>query len=162
MLDIGIRFWAMVEIGPGCWLWTGVKDHKGYGRFHLLDKGRRRMVRAHRVAYELTCGPIPDGLEVMHACDNPQCVNPAHLSIGTHSENMQDAAAKGRICTIGKSRITHCPQGHSYSGSNLYVAPNGHRKCRECNRLHQRESYLAKNPTIVPRGPRAIRSGIEP
>jgi hypothetical protein len=155
-----VRFWAKVTKGGDCWIWNGTKDGKGYGRLHLSGPAGRRTVKAHRLAYELHKGPIPSGLEILHACDNPSCVNPAHLSVGTRADNMQDAAAKGRICTIGKSRFTHCPQGHPYSGANLYVAPNGHRKCRECTRIQQRESYLRLNPAIVQRGPRsAIRGG---
>lgn len=155
------RFWPKVEFGNCCWNWTGGKDRKGYGRVHLSVDGSRKSAKSHRVAYEMFKGEIPRGMEILHACDNPSCVNPAHLSVGTRADNMQDAAAKGRICTIGKSRFTHCPQGHPYSGPNLYVTPLGHRKCRQCIRDQQRAAYLRRNPSIIPRGPRAaaIRKG---
>jgi hypothetical protein len=71
-----------------CWEWRGNRNNRGYGK---LGK-----IYAHRVAYELASGPIPSGLEVMHSCDNPPCCNPAHLSVGTHADNMQDMARKGR------------------------------------------------------------------
>lgn len=86
------RFWAKVERSKGCWLWKGAKGARGYGVFWRAPF----QTSAHRVAWELTYGPIPDGHVVMHLCDNPPCVNPEHLRIGTHLENMADMRAKGR------------------------------------------------------------------
>ncbi len=86
------RFWPLVERTPGCWLWTGARYPRGYGNFNVHGRGRP----AHRVAWELTHGPIPDGRLVCHACDNPGCVRPDHLFLGTQSDNMCDMAAKGR------------------------------------------------------------------
>src|SRR5689334_4116509 len=76
---LGERFWSKVDrrAPAECWLWLGSRDDKGYGR---LDRNKR-IARAHRLAWELTHGPIPDGLVVRHRCDNPPCVNPAHLLI---------------------------------------------------------------------------------
>lgn len=87
------RFWRYVERGDGCWLWTGAQDRKGYGRFNLGDD---RTGFAHRFAYELLVGPIPDGMAVMHLCDTPLCVNPDHLQPGTIDENNADKVSKGR------------------------------------------------------------------
>ena len=87
------RFWAKVrkKSPDECWEWQGKRRADGYGT--LL----RRSVRAHRVAWELTNGPIPPALDVCHKCDNPGCVNPSHLFVGTAKDNLQDASAKGRL-----------------------------------------------------------------
>jgi len=148
------RFFGLVKKGEGCWEWTGAK-WRGYGSFHSVIDGKRRTLKAHRVSVVLHRGAqIPDGMDVLHACDNPSCVNPDHLSVGTKFDNMRDAAAKGRICTVGKSRLTECKNGHPLSGRNVYLTKQGHRRCRECTLATQREKYLLKNPGVSPRGPR--------
>lgn len=92
MREKSIRlFWSRVRKTDGCWLWLGHLI-KGYGSFHTPTKRHT----AHRLAYELLVGPIPDGLYLCHRCDNRKCVNPAHLFIGTHQDNMRDMRSKGR------------------------------------------------------------------
>lgn len=88
------RFWPKVQKGENdeCWLWTGAVQRDGYAHFGY----RRRTLTASRFSYELAKGPIPAGMDILHSCDNPRCVNPAHLRPGTHLDNMQDKNAKGR------------------------------------------------------------------
>lgn len=85
------RLWSRVDRGPECWVWTGPR-RRGYGLITL--GGTTRSV--HRVVWTMTHGEIPDGLEVLHRCDNPPCVRPDHLRLGTHRENMHDMIVKHR------------------------------------------------------------------
>lgn len=91
------RFEAKVMREPmsGCWLWTGKRDAYGYG---LLVKAGpfNKELKAHRLSHELHMGPIPEGLEVAHHCDNPPCVNPSHLYAATHSQNISDRTLRKR------------------------------------------------------------------
>jgi hypothetical protein len=92
--DLSERFWAKVNKTDTCWLWTAGTTHSGYGSIRVKGKA----LRAHRVAYEMLVGPIPEGAVLMHSCDTPACCNPAHLSIGSQRENIHDAIEKGRTC----------------------------------------------------------------
>lgn len=89
------RFWSKVNRqSDGCWLWTAANQVGGYGIFMLWNP--KRLVRAHRLAWELTNGKIPDGLWVLHKCDNPCCVRPDHLFLGNNTDNVRDMLSKGR------------------------------------------------------------------
>ena len=87
------RFWQKVDRTSGCWLWTGYRNPKGYGQFGV---GHRHLALAHRVSWELTHGPIPTSLHVLHICDTPPCVRPDHLVLGTIAANQADMVRKGR------------------------------------------------------------------
>lgn len=92
------RFWAKVNKTDGCWLWTGAIEPAGYGKItvwkdHLNKWG---VARTHRVAWEIANGPVPEGLLILHGCDVCNCVNPAHLFLGTQYANVHDAISKGR------------------------------------------------------------------
>lgn len=101
-LTVEERFWTKVQRGDGCWEWTGKERVKGYGRFR--PGSTQPKVLAHRFAYELLCGPIPDGLQVLHRCDNPLCVRPDHLFPGTNADNVADKVSKGRQSRLGGER----------------------------------------------------------
>lgn len=131
------RFWGHVDKSGDCWLWTASRNKQGYGSFTLAAPKETggRTTRAHRYAYEKTVGPIPDGLFLLHSCDNPPCVNPAHLRPGTASDNSEDASARGRF---PNSQATHCPEGHPYDEANTRIRPEGWRACRACYRESSR------------------------
>jgi len=89
------RFWKYVTKTDGCWLWTGATTNGGYG---VLQAGGRagKIVRAHRLSWRLHCGPVADDIDVCHHCDNPPCVRPDHLFLGTAKTNVADMVSKGR------------------------------------------------------------------
>lgn len=95
--SLGWRFWRKVDkkSPEECWQWIGGKAPNGYGRIQRGGK-KSPYLGAHRVSYEMHFGPIPDGMVVMHKCDNPSCVNPQHLSVGTFKDNTADMISKGR------------------------------------------------------------------
>ena len=119
------RFWTyVVKTAGDCWEWSGGHTGDGYSCFSV---SREEAYPAHRFAYELVVGPVPEGLELDHLCRNPGCVNPAHLEPVTHDENMKRADnANGT-----RSAATHCPKGHPYDRENT-IHRNGRRHCKAC------------------------------
>jgi hypothetical protein len=143
--DLGERFWSHVDKGDGtgCWLWTASKLNTGRGCFRING----RTVLAHRFAYELLVGPIPDGLPLDHVkangCTSVACVKvvadehgPAHLEPVTQQEN----------CRRGYwGTKTHCPKGHPYDLLNTYTTSKGHRQCRTCNQARSRARHATSS-----------------
>lgn len=121
-----VRFWGKVDKTGECWTWLGAMNHNGYGR-HMF-RGRRIM--AHRAAYILTVGEIPDGLQLDHLCRVRNCVNPAHLEPVTQHENILRSDAPTAI----NARRESCTHGHEFTADNTYVTPDGRRQCRTCIR----------------------------
>lgn len=131
------NFWAKVQKTDSCWLWTAALNKDGYG---VYGRGEG----AHRYSYRLAFGEIPSGKLVCHRCDNPRCVRPEHLFVGTQKDNIQDALSKNRMSrtprgpTKENSEKTHCLHGHPLSGANLTFDHRGHRSCLACRRIRGR------------------------
>jgi hypothetical protein len=128
---LSVRFWTKVTVGApdDCWPWTGSTDRKGYGK--IASGGLEgRLLGAHRVSYEFAYGPVPEGLNVLHSCDNPPCVNPAHLRAGTQADNIHDAVDRERLWM---TKVTHCKNGHEYSADNTRYYGT-HRYCIACEK----------------------------
>lgn len=151
--DHAQRFWAKVQKTDTCWLWTGAIDRQDrYG--HVSKPGGSGT--AHRYAWEITHGPIPDGLCVCHTCDVRHCVNPAHLWLGTNRENILDAKAKGRLAYPGRGSAnrlkTHCKRGHEYTPENTYRDFRNARSCRPCSLAGGKRRYAIKRARISEEG----------
>lgn len=148
------RFWEKVPDQPGddCWEWRSAKL-KGYGVFGLVrEDGKLIQVSAHIYSYRHAVGPVPAGLLVCHACDNPGCVNPSHLFLGTNADNMADARRKGRRPSQYRPG-GHCKRGHPRSAANtrwLIVPgnPRPQRQCKQCN-LHNMRAFYARRRAAV-------------
>lgn len=162
------RLSTRVEITDTCWNWTGSVNNYGYGFW----RGKRgtKMVLVHRFSWEKSNGDIPEGLCVLHQCDNRRCVNPDHLFLGTRRDNMLDMIAKGRhwrnnsvvrsayisnqenarhapVRPNDRNAIkTHCPRGHPYDEANTYHHM-GRRHCKACSRLRYKAWWEDKYAT---------------
>lgn len=130
------RFWPKVQKTDSCWLWTGGKDRYGYGKILGPHRGEAKGAhkRAHRAAYEMLIGPIPDGLTLDHLCRVRHCVNPSHLEPVTRRENV----LRGQSPFARHARVTHCPAGHAYDEANTAHRRRGGRKCRACDAARSR------------------------
>lgn len=135
------RFWQRVHKTETCWLWITESKNDNYG---VLGIGRTGNVRAHRLSWVMRHQRnIPNNMEICHKCDVKRCVNPDHLFLGTHHDNMLDAWHKGLLTmppleTVGsylRSR-TICKRGHELAGENVFTTSQGNRSCRICQRMH--------------------------
>lgn len=147
------RFMDYVSPEPnsGCFLWEGSCDRRGYGQLRV---SRDVLRYATHVALELDGRPVPHGMGACHHCDNPGCVNPAHLFVGTQKDNAADMIRKGRgskppIAKRGQGMKDFCVRGHPMSGDNLFFFDGG-RGCRECSRIRKaarRAAFVAQGLT---------------
>ena len=135
---------GLVRQTNGCLEWTGGTDDKGYGTIKVNGK----TVKTHRFAWILAHGPIPNGLAVLHHCDNPPCCDTdTCLFLGTTADNMADRDAKGRGYQASR---THCPANHPYDTANTYIDPKrGKRYCRKCRYIARRAAYLAVKRAVA-------------
>lgn len=131
--SIGEKFWAKVDKNSsgGCWEFK-TKLTTGYGQI----EHRGKVSLAHRVSWEIHVGKIPEGMFVCHRCDNPPCVNPEHLFLGSHSDNMKDMYSKGRGRKYKRNNKDTCKNGHYRTADNLYIRPdNGLADCVKCRQM---------------------------
>jgi len=130
------KFKSKIKISSiGCWEWQGCLNRDRYGITDLRSIAKTRL--AHRISYIIHKGKFDESLKVLHRCDNPPCVNPAHLFLGTDADNVEDMVNKGRNFSIFK-KGTHCKKGHLFTEGNTYVKPNGKRTCRTCTNQTKR------------------------
>jgi hypothetical protein len=128
--NVAGRFWSRTERSSGCWRWTGARSKDGYGQIGIGNK----ILYTHRVAWELTHGSIPQGMWVLHHCDNKKCINPDHLFLGTRLDNIRDMLAKGR------GKVPH-----------MLAESNGSRKHPE-KLVRGDKHYTRLHPELVTRG----------
>ena len=120
-----------------CIVWDRYVNDKGYGRRH--HNGKFWLV--HRLEWTLANGDIPEGMCVLHKCDNPPCINLDHLFLGTNVDNIADKVAKGRQARNYK---THCKNGHEYTPENTFIRKQGWKECRICIRTNQNNNRRKK------------------
>lgn len=155
------RFWEKVDSSGGleaCWTWKGATRHWGYGCI-WSGGGHGKILVAHRVAWELTCGPIPEGMCLDHICKNPKCVNPSHLRVVTYYENYVDYSDSPFAKNATK---THCKRGHEFSRENTAMVwrlfrrgktGNWCRFCLTCFPQYWRHAIVPRSPPpgVIPR-----------
>lgn len=131
------KFFNNIIFTDNCWIWKGVMATNGYG---IINHKRKRYY-AHRISVKLLFGVDPGSLFVCHHCDNPKCVNPAHLFLGTASDNFQDCLKKGRVKgnAYKNKNKSYCIRNHEFNKKNTYFTSNGRRNCRPCDALFSKK-----------------------
>lgn len=150
---VDVRFWEKVNKATltGCWEWVGAKRYFGHGNFWL----NRKNIGSHQASWLINRGPIPKGACVLHACDNPPCVNPEHLFLGSLSDNSRDCIRKGRFKPHGRPMngnsgpitVHLLEDGKSLCGSKRLV-DSGFRRKRICGRCSAMEEHRTNNPPV--------------
>ena len=133
LLYIPARIRDKIRFGSGCWKWTGSNDK--YTQPYGMTWDGQKVVRAHRLMYEIANGPIPDGLVLDHLCKNTLCVRPSHLEAVTLTENVMRGDAYGPRAV----RTNRCKRGHEFTPENTRTDKLGRRTCRTCTQAYQRE-----------------------
>lgn len=152
LMPLRHRLWRnIIEAPSGCWIWMGRLDKDGYGRTHVgsITAGNLRTRAAHRVVYEEYVGSIPEGLQIDHLCRIRRCVNPRHLQPVTSRIN----TLRGNSVGATARQTGHCKRLHPLSGDNLMLTDRGHRHCKTCQRMKQREWQRAHA-----KGPRPVQT----
>ncbi len=143
-LDPKIRLeylFSKTKKNDGCFEWIGNRTND-YAKITF----NKKTWYGHRLVWTLSNGEIPKGIKVLHKCDNPPCINPDHLFLGTQLENMLDKISKGRCPTKAK---THCKRGHPFDNVNTMVTKQGRRKCRACDKIYKRGNYATSKKNVL-------------
>ena len=147
MQDFTYNFFLKVQVTEGCWLWKSTINRDGYGTYKktfLMDS-----ILAHRLSYRIFKGDFERSLLVCHHCDNPRCVNPNHLFLGTVSDNMRDCVKKGRHYTFFK-KSEFCKKGHLFNDETTYIKPtDGRRYCKICQKDTRLKNKLKRAIAIT-------------
>lgn len=157
MKELKRKFCSKFEVSDsGCWFWQGTKNSCGYGYFYLGKGhvGGGKGTGAHRASYYLFKGPIPEGKFVLHTCDNRNCVNPAHLFLGTQLDNMRDCVEKRRNCR--GERMSRFVKGKAVSGENHYKTRLKSSDIDKIMLLRNTGLTYKQIATFVPAAPSAI------
>lgn len=130
----------LVRPDTGCWEWQGAHTPTGYGMLSYVPT-KRRWEYAHRLAYRLTVGPIPEGAQLDHfRCDNPPCCNPSHVRPVSARENTLRSSSPSALNAAKRA----CSRGHEYTETTLWTSATGKRRCRICDRVRARDAYTAR------------------